>query len=454
MNLTDYFRSTHVRIAAGHTCLFAVSVIVLLGVVYWLATEELEGQLRSTIQAEANSLADVYHRHGRAALTKAVEGHLKDARDRGATYLYQEIDGDRLAGFGVAPLPFSGWRELRLAEPCRNCINIDREQYLGLGMVLGDTALIVAHQLDSLHDIQEVLLRSFGWTLGLTLMLALAGGIFLGHSALRRVDDINRATAEIVAGNLSQRLPIKGVRDELDTLAANINNMLDRIEQLMANLQQVTSDIAHDLRTPLGRLRQRLETTRDKELTLDGHRDALDDAIKETDAILETFAALLRIAQIEARARRGRFMDVDLSEVGSSIIDAYGTVAEDHGQRLEGRIEPNVRVYGDRDLLTQLLANLVENAIRHCPAGTDVELSLKRDAGQTILSVVDNGPGISAEDRDKVLHRFYRVEQSRSTYGSGLGLALVKAIADLHDASLELADNAPGLRVTLRFSCP
>ncbi len=453
MNLTDYFRSAHVRIVAGYTCLFAVSVIVLLGVVYWLATEEMEGQLRTTIQAEANSLVELYRREGRFALAKAVEGRLKDARDRDAAYIYQEIDGDRLAGIGVAPPPFSGWRDLRLVEPCHDCnAHDEREQYLGLGIILEDTALIVAHQLDSLHEIQEALLRSFGWTLGLTLMLALAGGIFLGQGALRRVDAINRATREIVAGNLSQRLPMKGARDELDILAANINHMLDRIGQLMANLQQVTSDIAHDLRTPLGRLRQRLEAARDKELTLEGHQCALDDAIKETDAILKTFAALLRIAQIESRARRGRFKDVDLSEVVSTIIDAYETVAEDHGQRLEGHIKPNVRVRGDGDLLTQLLANLVENAIRHCPAGTDVALSLDRDAGRPVLTVADTGPGIPPEDRDKVLHRFYRVEQSRTTFGSGLGLALVKAVADLHDATLELADNVPGLRVTIRFA--
>ncbi len=453
MNLTDYFRTAHVRIVAGYTCLFTVSVIVLFGVVYWLATEELEQQLRAAIQVEANSLVEAYRREGRFALTKAVEARLKDARDRGAAYIYQEIDGDRLAGIGDAPPPFSGWRNLRLVEPCQDCDAHDQtEQYLGLGIVLEDTALIVAHQLEILHEIQEVLLRSFGWTLGLTLMLALAGGIFLGHGAIRRVDANNRATREIVAGNLSQRLPMKGAGDELDILAANINHMLDRIGQLMGNLQQVTSDIAHDLRTPLGRLRQRLEAARDKELTLEGHRGVLDDAIKETDAILETFAALLRIAQIESRARRGRFMDVDLSEVVSSNIDAYGTVAEDHGQRLKAHIEPNVRVRGDRDLLTQLLANLVENAIRHCPAGTDIALSLDRDAGQTILTVADTGPGIPTEDREKVLHRFYRVEQSRSTFGSGLGLALVKAVADLHDASLDLADNAPGLRVTLRFA--
>jgi signal transduction histidine kinase len=299
INLTDYFRTTHVRIVAGYTCLFTFSVIVLFGVVYWLATEELEQHLRAAIQVEANSLVEAYRREGRFALTKAVEARLKDARDRGAAYIYQEIDGDRLAGIGNAPPPFSGWRNLRLVEPCYDCDAHDQtEQYLGLGIVLEDTALIVAHQLESLHEMQEVLLRSFGWTLGLTLLLALAGGIFLGHGAIRRVDAINRATREIVAGKLSQRLPMKGAGDELDILAANINHMLDRIGQLMGNLQQVTSDIAHDLRTPLGRLRQRLEAARDTELTLEGHRGALDDAIKETDAILETFAALLRIAQI------------------------------------------------------------------------------------------------------------------------------------------------------------
>jgi signal transduction histidine kinase len=203
---------------------------------------------------------------------------------------------------------------------------------------LDNTGPIVAHRLDSLDEIQEVLLRSFGWTLGLTIMLALAGGSFLGHGALRRVDATNWATRKIVAGNMSQRLPVKGVQDELNVLAANINNMLDRIGQPMANLQQVTSDIAHDLRTPLGRLRRRLEIARDKDLSLEEHRGALDCVIKETDAILETFAALLGIAQVESRVRRERFTDVDLSEIAGSVIDAYETVAEDHGQNLEGTL--------------------------------------------------------------------------------------------------------------------
>jgi signal transduction histidine kinase len=452
MKLIDYFRSALVRIVAAYTCLFAISVIILLGVVYWLTTKELREQLRSNIQADAAALVELHRQGGRSALNRAIEARLKGARERSAAYIYQTMDGDRLAGIGAAPPPFEGWRELKLVEPCHDCdADDDSEDYLGLGIVFKDTGLIVAHQLDSLDAVQEVLLRSFGWTLGLTVMLALAGGIFLGHGALRRVDAINRATGEIVAGNLSQRLPVIGAKDELDVLAANINHMLDRIGQLMANLQQVTNDIAHDLRTPLGRLRQRLETARDKDLTVTEHRSALDDAIKETDAILETFAALLGIAQIESRARRERFTDVDLSETAGSVVDAYETVAEDHNQHLEGRIEQNIRIRGDRDLLAQLLANLIENAIRHCPAGTDIVLSLEMNAGRPVLCVADNGPGIPAEDREKVLDRFYRVEQSRTTPGSGLGLALVKAVADLHDASLALADNAPGLRVTLRF---
>jgi len=451
MKLIDYLRSTQVRIVAGYSGLFAVSVIVLLGVVYWLATDEMDGQLRNNIRADADSLVELYRREGRLALVRMIDARLQGARDNAAAYIYQESGGKRLAGIGPAPLPFTGWRELKLVEPCRNCKKKEREEYLGLGIILDDTGLIVAHQLDTIHEIQEVLLRSFAWTLGLTLMLALAGGVFLGHAALRRLDAINLATREIVAGNLSQRLPVKGAGDELDTLAANINHMLDRIGQLMTNLQQVTSDIAHDLRTPLGRLRRRLEAARDKDLTVDEHRRSLDDAIGETDAILDTFAALLRIAQIESRARRAHFTDVDLSDIAGSVIDAYGTVAEDNGQRLEARIAPDVRLRGDPDLLTQLLANLVENAIRHCPAGTAIAVSLDRDGGRSILSVADTGPGIPAAERDKVLDRFYRVEQSRTTPGSGLGLALVKAVADLHDATLELADNNPGLRVTLRF---
>ena len=452
MKIGDYFRSAPVRIVTAYTLLFAASVIILFAVVFWLMTKELDEQLRDFVKAESANLVLLYRRDGRDALIGAVDDRAVDAHKRGTAYFYLDPTGGKLAGVGAPPPSFTGWREISLVEICRKCDDNDREPYLGRGVDLDRTTLIVAKELEGKFEVQEVLLRSFAWTLGLIFVLAVFGGLILRRSALRRVDAISRATHEIVAGNMSQRLPVTGARDEFDTLAANINHMLDQIGQLMTNLQQVTSDIAHDLRTPLGRMRQRLEVARDKELTLEEHRAALDSAIGETDEILETFAALLRIAQIESRARRGRFSDVDLSEIVSTIVDAYEEVAKDHGQHLTGSTETDVRVRGDHELLTQLLANLVENAIRHCPPDTHVSVSLAREAGRPVLTVADTGPGIPAGDRDKVLRRFYRVEQSRTTSGNGLGLALVKAVADLHDAALELADNEPGLRVTLRFA--
>jgi signal transduction histidine kinase len=280
--------------------------------------------------------------------------------------------------------------------------------------------------------------------------LALVGGAVFSRAALRRIETINRTFLEVAEGNFSRRVPTRGTRDELDRLAVNINQMLERIEHLLDNLQQVTNDIAHDLRTPLGHLRQGLEGARLKGVSVEEYQTAIDHAIEEVDTILETFAALLRIAQVESRSRRDRFTDVDLSEVSNRVIDAYESVVEDAGQTLTWSIANGIEVRGDKNLLAQLLANLIENASRHCPTGTPIRVSLGSDPAP-VLEVADNGPGIPADMREAVLRRFVRLEQSRTSPGSGLGLAVVKAIADLHDARLKLDDNGPGLRVTLTF---
>jgi len=285
----------------------------------------------------------------------------------------------------------------------------------------------------------------------LTVALALAGGLIFSRGAVRRVAIISRTTDAIVAGDMSKRIPVEERDDELTLLARNINRMLDRIEVLMTGLRQVSDDIAHDLRTPLGRLRQKLDRAYRQETSIEGCKAALVEALEETDAILETFAALLRIAQIEAGARKAQFTRIDLSELAGSMADAYEDVAEVEGHLLETRIEPGIAIEGDRDLLSQALANLVENAIRHTPRGTDVTLALRREGGGAILSVSDRGAGIRTAERANVLKRFYRLEQSRTSPGSGLGLALVKATGELHGAALSLSDNAPGLMVELRF---
>jgi signal transduction histidine kinase len=281
--------------------------------------------------------------------------------------------------------------------------------------------------------------------------LALAGGAVFSRGALRRIETINAAFREITAGNLSRRVPARGTRDELDQLAININQMLDQVELLLSNLQQVTNDIAHDLRTPLGRLRQGLEATRLKQPDIAEYQATIDHAIDQSDKILETFAALLRIAQIESRVRRSKFNAVDLSDVSNTVIEALDAVIEDAGQSLVTEIARNVHVQGDKDLITQLFVNLVANATHHCSTGTEISVILKKDP-EPILIVSDTGLGIAENEREAVLRRFYRLEKSRTTSGSGLGLALVKAIADLHGANLTLSDNGPGLRVTIRFS--
>jgi signal transduction histidine kinase len=236
--------------------------------------------------------------------------------------------------------------------------------------------------------------------------------------------------------------------------------MLARLAALMAQVRQVSDDIAHDLRTPLARLRQRLELARRKAQTVDEYENAVDGAIEATDAIIATFASLLRIAEVEAGTRRAGFVVVDLSRIAEAIVDAYGPVAEDRGQHLSGQILPGVVAFGERELLGQLLANLIDNALKHTPQGTRVILRLRRsEQGTPEIDVIDNGLGISPEMRDQVFKRFVRLDKSRTTAGSGLGLSLVAAIADLHDAAITLADafpkqSRPGLSVTLTFPAP
>ena len=214
---------------------------------------------------------------------------------------------------------------------------------------------------------------------------------------------------------------------------------------------RVSDDIAHDLRTPLTRLRNRLEIARERARTAGDCGPMIEEALAEVDAILETFAALLRIAQIESGTRRAAFGDVNLGQVVAAVAETYAAVAEDRGQQLKVDIDSSTAVQGDQELLTQMIANLIENSIRHCPAGTQITVSLARENGEAVLGVADTGPGIPPSERTKVLQRFYRLEASRTTPGSGYGLALVKAVADLHGASLELTGNAPGLRVVVRF---
>jgi signal transduction histidine kinase len=451
MLLDDYIRSTPFRIATAYVAVFFLSAVILFGLVFWLVTDEMKGALRRAVDHDIASLTAVYHVRGAAGLREAIEGRLADARDSESLYMLQSADGNLIAGDGLVGDLTVGWQEATATlESARRDNDGAPERFLARGARAGDSLLVVGRRLFGLTEVQEILFRSLVWASGITALMALVGGIMLGRGALCRVDSINRVFDEIKEGNLDRRVPPRGTRDELDRLVVNINAMLDRIEILMGNLQQVTNDIAHDLRTPLSRLRHGLEAARRKGSPVGEYEAAIDRAIEQTDTILETFSALLRIAQIESRVRRGRFAKVDLSDISKRIVEAYESVLEDANQTFRADIAPDVQVPGDKDLLTQLLANLVENAMQHCPPGTRIQLALSNGMAPTLV-VSDTGSGIPAEAREQVLKRFFRLDGSRTSPGSGLGLALVKAISDMHGATLTLLDNQPGLRVELRF---
>jgi signal transduction histidine kinase len=261
----------------------------------------------------------------------------------------------------------------------------------GFGLTLSDGSfLLVAQDAARLTDMQHAIVRAFAWAGGLTLLLAIAGGAVLANSFLRRIDAITRTNRAIMEGDLSARIPVRGTHDEIDQLIASLNAMLGRIQQLMDGLRQVSSDIAHDLRTPLGRLRQHLEDARERAKTTAEYDTATEAAIVEADELLETFSALLRIAQVEAGAQKSAFGELDLSALTRSVGEAYQPAAEDSGHKLDIRIADGVHLTGDRQLLAQMISNLVENALRHTPAGSTVSLALERAAGGFAIEVADN----------------------------------------------------------------
>jgi signal transduction histidine kinase len=310
----------------------------------------------------------------------------------------------------------------------------------------------VGRDLGPLRAARLRILQAFLWVLLGAIVAAAAGGFLLAARLINRVDAITRTCENVTAGRLQERIPLTGHGSEWDRLARAINDMLSRIEALLENLQQVSSDVAHDLRTPLTRMRNRLEVARNSSSTAAEYSLAMSRAIEDTDEILSLFGALLRISQIEAGTRAGSFKPIDLSALLLKVEQIFRPVAEDHRQGLDTRLAENVQIMGDQELLLQMFSNLVENSISHTPSDSRIRMELTRaGAGQVIASVADDGPGIPATELAKVTRRFYRLSSTRSSPGHGLGLALVDAIAQLHGGSLALSDARPGLKAEVRL---
>jgi len=449
------FRSGAFRFALLFALGFASSAALLLLVVERSISRYAAAATEGGLRTEAAILQGDDREGGRANLLKEIDRHRRaggeeafhyQVADRTGRLLVNDVD-DRVARLG------KGIVSVRDDEAGPGG---ETEILQSLGVPLADGGVLVVAT--DTYDILEVRNR-LDWItilagIGIT-AFALAGGYVTGGLFMRRLERVNQAIGRIMAGNFAQRLPTIGISPEFDLLTTNFNVLLDRIAALMDGLRQVTTDIAHDLRTPLNRLRQQLEATldaRDVGNYESGHyRASIENAIVQTDEILAIFRALLRIGTLEGGDGRQHFATVDLSEVIGRVVAAHEPVAEDEGKTLLAEHEPGLLVEGDADLLAQMITNLVDNAIRHTPAGCRIVSRLERIGGRVVASVSDNGPGIPADERKHVLTRFYRLDRSRNLPGAGLGMSLAAAIASLHRAQLDLLDNHPGLRICLTF---
>ena len=445
-------RSSIFRAALVYICLFGAAVLVPVGVIYWTAVGSLTRQIDATIEAEITGLAEQFNERGVLGLIRAIQRRTKRAREGRGLYLLTDANYAPLAGnlsrWPDVPPDEQGWITFPLenAEGEGGGINLGRARAFDLG---GWYHLLVGHDVRERLFVAEEIRESLAWGIAAAIVLSLIGGVLMSRKLLGRVDVINDTSREIMAGDLGRRVPVSGRGDEFDQLAGNLNAMLDQIQRLLAGVKQVSDNIAHDLRSPLARLRSRLEVTLMEAPDPAAYREAIERSIAEADGLLKTFNALLSIAQAEAGAPRRDFDVVDLSALLGDVAELYEPLAEARGQTLTATANGRAEIRGDRDLLFQAVANLADNAVKFAPEGGQVGLALAREAGEARVTVTDDGPGIPEAARERVLERFFRLEASRSTPGSGLGLSLVAAVARLHHGRLDLEDNAPGLRARL-----
>ena len=451
--MTSVLRSFAWRIAIGYGVLFGLSGFALLAFIYVSTEGFMTRQMEAVIEAEVQGLAERYRVAGTRGLRALVDERL--ARNPASSSIYLLADprfrvlAGNLSSWPEAARSSDPWIEFELytaGDADRREAHRARARHFQLRRGFH---LLVGRNMRDFEHMRSAIFRTTAWGVGIAAVLAFVIAWRLRRSVVARIESINRTSRRIMEGELSERIRSHGSGDEFDELITNLNAMLERIESLMEDVRRVSDNVAHDLRTPLGRLRTRLERLRDAEG--DGvSAELAEAALEEADQMLATFNALLRIARIETRQRRHAFERVNLATVGNDVADLYAPVAESRGItfRHSGIEAP---VDGDADLIFQSLANLLDNAMKYTPEGGAVTLHVTSHDDTVTVVVADSGPGVPSEEREAVLRRFYRLEPARSAPGSGLGLSLVAAVAELHEATLELEDNAPGLVVRLRF---
>lgn len=443
------------KLALTYTLIFGVSVAALFYFVYLSTTSFVIQQKEAAIDADVTGFQETFERSGVTGLIIAVNRRVNAGTSRDGIYLLVDSVGNTLAGnmqrWPRNVVPDDVWlnfsiNDQRRAEP--EIADVRAKQYVVQGGQQ-NYMLLVGRDVRDAREFRGRLLDSINVGLGITLALGLLGGLIFSGTIMRRIAAITRTCRSIMSGDLTQRVAISHQNDELGQLSHSINAMLDQIERLMNGMRQVSDNVAHDLRTPLTRLRSRLESAA-RHLNDPAQRETIEGAIGDADSLLATFAALLRIARAEAGSQRN-FVDIDLNALAEEVVDLYSPLAEDKGLTFVTQFEPGLMARGDPNLIGQALANLLDNAIKYTEKGS-VTVALTAKDGRPAIVVADTGPGVPEAYRGKVLERLFRLEQSRTSPGSGLGLSLVAAVAKSHGLELKLEDNMPGLRVTLRFA--
>jgi signal transduction histidine kinase len=440
-----FLRTEGFRLSAFYAGLFALSIVVLGIFVLLISDQALRDQIVEFSAADIAAIRDGYASEG-VQEAREVVGQLMAGPASSDFYLLQQ-NGKPIQGNLPAVVPRVGTIQLP-ATPITN-----NREVLGVGTFLAPGLYVFSgRDMTRLRNVQSHILHAMLGLLAAAMLVAVAGGTLVSWTFLRRTDAMARACRDIMAGNLKLRIPVRGTQDQLDRLAGSINQMLSRISALMENLSQVSNDIAHDLRTPVTHLRHRLERARADCTTAAEYSAALDAAIAKADEILALFTALLRIAQIEGGERRAAFAPLDLGELLEQMRDLFDPVAEEACHHLKLDAAKGMIVRGDSQLLTQLFSNLIENAVVHTPQGTHIALSLKSQANRAVARVSDDGLGVPPEEHERLFRRLYRREASRSQPGYGLGLSLVAAIAELHNAPIRIVkDDTPGVAVEISF---
>lgn len=423
------------------------------GFVFWSTVGLMERQTDTVIETDIEALSEVYQRNGLRGLIATIESRIERDPERSAIYLVADAARNPVVG-NISAWPDSmpnpeGWIEFSLAEPAGGQYTPAKARPF---LLRGQVNLLVGRDIRSLQDLKTLIERALVWGTALAICVGVSTGVLLSRRLRRRLRGIIATSRDVMRGDLSRRVPDFGSADDLDEVARSLNAMLDETQRLLSGIEHVTNNVAHDLRTPLARLRNRLEQLRDhhSDTQQPALRDGIDACVTDVDHLLATFGALLRIAKLEAAGLNADVGCVDLEEIASAAVELYEPLAHERGLSIRTTLRA-AQVRGERELLLQAVCNLIDNAVKFSPVGGHINVTLAVTATDVHLDICDEGPGIDAADRTRVFERFYRGDRARHTAGSGLGLALVSAVCSYHGAAITLGNNNPGLCVRVRF---